>query len=264
LVAKGFSQVEGVDYEETFAPVIRFSALRMLFSIASSLNLEIDHLDVCAAFLNGSLDEEIYMELPESLKVDPNVRDPVCLLKRAIYGVKQSARMWNVKATEVLLGLGFRQSKFEPCIFMNSFKNSVIYVALFVDDFFIFYDNQREAMKLKEALKSNFKTKDLGAVEYCLGMEVVRDRSKGEIKLTQKRFCLETLERFGMKDAKPVNSPVNPSVKLEPAESCEYDVPYQRAIGSLMYLAVCTRPDIAFAVNHLSQFNNWCGTLVGS
>ena len=137
LVARGYTQTKGVDYQETFAPVVKLSCLRMLFSMSARLDLEIDHIDVCTAFLNGSLNEEIFMRVPEGFSGNFK-SDKVCLLKKAVYGLKQSARMWNEKATEVFLRLGYKQSDYEHCIFYKSSSNGVVFVAVFVDDFLFF------------------------------------------------------------------------------------------------------------------------------
>jgi hypothetical protein len=163
FVAKGFTQQYGIDYCETFSPVIRHSSIRFLCSLAAQLDLEVDHLDVVTAFLQGDLHEEIYMSHPEGFVVEGE-EDKVCLLKRAIYGLKQSARNWNRKAHKVLIELGYKQSRHECCLYFKLGDDSVVIIALYVDDFFLFYNDNSEAKRLKMELSCHFHMKDLGSV----------------------------------------------------------------------------------------------------
>lgn len=253
LVAKGFTQKYGIDYLETYSPVIRFSNLRLLLAMTAELNLETVHLDVETAFLNGDIDEDIYMSQPEGFE-EPGFENKVCLLKKAIYGLKQSSRLWYQKAHSVLLNLKFKQSEIEPCIFFKNTLESIVIVALYVDDFFIFHNNFDEFKMLKFALEKNFHIKDLGPISYCLGMKVERNRSKHELKVSQELYINKVLQRFQMTDCNIASTPLEQNLKFS-NEGKFYDCPYQQLIGSIMYLAVCSRPDIAFAVSFLSQFN---------
>lgn len=253
LVAKGFTQRYGVDYCETFSPVIRFANLRLLLAVTAELNLEADHLDVETAFLNGDIDEEIYMAQPEGF-VKPGCENKVCLLRKAIYGLKQSSRLWYEKAHTVLCKLNFQQSKIEPCIFFRNSDKSVIMVALYVDDFFVFYNNFDEARLLKDELSRHFHVKDLGQISHILGMKVQRNRENGELRLSQDQYIQKILDKFQMSDCKTVGTPLEQNCNNFAGGEL-YDVPFQQLIGSIMYLSVCTRPDITFAVSYLSQFN---------
>lgn len=254
LVAKGFTQKYGVDYSETFSPVIRFTNLRLLLAMTVELDLEADHLDVETAFLNGDIDEQIFMTQPEGF-IEPGSENKVCLLKKAVYGLKQSAKLWYEKAHNVLLELNFVQSKIEPCIFFKNFADSLIIIALYVDDFFVFYSNHQEAKTLKIELKKHFHIKDLGPISNILGIKVARNRSRGELKISQEQYIKKVLDRFEMSNCGTVNSPLEQNQKFSVAGEF-VDVPYQQLIGSIMYLSVCTRPDISFSVSFLSQFNN--------
>ena len=255
LVAKGFVQQPGVDYDETFAPVIRFSSLRLLFALAVKLKLDINHLDVKTAFLNGDLKECLYMQVPEGMNVAKN---KVLKLKKAIYGLKQSSRAWNEKVHNVLCDLGYVQSPNEPCIYKKGSKDLYTIVALFVDDFFVFSNNTNETVFLKRELKSKFKIKDMGRIKECLGMSVSFDENKNII-LNQRQYIFKLLEKFNMKDAKPARTPMENKVNLERVVLTDCNkrkYPYQNLIGSLMYLSVLTRPDISYSLSYLSQFNN--------
>jgi len=256
LVAKGFTQEYGVDYNETFSPVVNKTTLRVLFALAGKLNLSIDHLDVNTAFLNGELDEIIYMEQPEGF-VNSKTPDKVCRLKKALYGLKQSPRVWHSKVEKELNELGYKRSKYDPCMFtkVKNGPNSFSAVALHVDDFLIFSNSKSEKSMLKDYLMSKFSVKDLGEAKYCLGLNV--EKSVDGVKINQKTFILDLLKKFKMMNANPVSTPMEANLKLVCNKSGKDkpNVPYQSLIGSLMYLAVNSRPDIAYVTSYLSQFN---------
>lgn len=256
LVAKGFTQRPGVDYEETFSPVVRHSTLRLLIALSVNLELRTTHLDVTTAFLNGSLTETVFMMQPEGLNNSAN-NNYVLRLKRAIYGLKQASRVWYEKVENVLKVLGYKKSKYEPCVYMKYEGNFKTIVALYVDDFFIFSNSDAETNFLKKELSLKFKIKDLGQLRQCLGMRVNIDKDKGSISLDQEQYIDELLLRFNMSDCKTVNTPMENNLKLIKCEiKNDSNFPYQQLIGALMYLAVLTRPDISFCVSYLSQFNN--------
>lgn len=170
LVAKGFMQKKGVDYDETFSPVVRHATLRLLFALAVKLNLDITHLDVTTAFLNGDLEETIFMQKPGF--PDSQANGKVLKLKKAIYGLKQSSRAWYKKVNDCILGMGYKCSKIEPCLFTKNNNGCKTIVTLYVDDFLIFSNDLLETENLKQVLSSNFKLKDMGVVKQCLGMSV--------------------------------------------------------------------------------------------
>lgn len=254
LVAKGFSQKPGIDYNETFAPVIRHSTLRLLFALSVKMKMNITHLDVTTAFLNGVLKENIYMSLPEGFanKSGGNV----LRLKRAIYGLKQSSLAWYERVKDCLCKLGFKNSKYEPCLFAKMYDNVKIIIGLYVDDFLIFSNNETETEKLKNVLGSEFKLKDLGPVRQYLGMRINLSKNKNVITVDQQQYIEQLVSKFQMSDCKLQSTPIEPKLNVEKTTGCLPDVPYQKLIGSLMYLAVLTRPDIAYAVSYLSQFNS--------
>ncbi|CAH2104034.1 unnamed protein product [Euphydryas editha] len=255
LVAKGFTQVKGVDFNETYSPVLRYSTLRLLFALSVNLDLNMNHLDVPTAFLNGYINECVFMELPENSEHINNCKSKVLKLKRAIYGLKQSARAWYVRVEESLLKLGYNKSKYEPCLFMKCHNNVKVYVALFVDDFFVFYNCKTTYQELKIVLESEYKIKDLGRIKQCLGMNV--NVSKNCITLDQEKFIDNVLARFNMTNCNTSDTPMETNLKLEKSidNQCDEKFPYQQLVGSLMYLSVLTRPDISFSISFLSQFN---------
>jgi hypothetical protein len=252
LVAKGYDQKSGIDYSETFSPVVRGSTLRLLFALSVNMNVQIDHLDVKTAFLNGDLNEQVYMHQPQGFVVNGQ-EHKVCLLKKALYGLKQASRSWYEKIHNVLLKLNFKRCDYEPCVYIRCKENCLTVIAIYVDDILVFCTNTQEKCHLKNELMQQFEMKDLGEVKSFLGMRVCR---KGNtIYVSQKGFIEQVLKRFGMHDCKPVCTPLEPKINLCKSETCDTNVPYQALIGCLMYLSTNTRPDIAFAASYLSQFN---------
>ncbi|OWR48976.1 putative Copia protein [Danaus plexippus plexippus] len=257
LVAKGFSQVQGVDYTDTFSPVVRHTTLRLLFALSVQLNLDITHLDVTTAFLYGILEEDIYIQIPEgfSEKVE---KGQVLKLKKSMYGLKQSSRVWYKRVEECLLKIGFVKSKIEPCMFLKTQDKLKTIVTLYVDDFFIFSNDIIATKHLKDVLSDNFKIKDLGEIKKCLGVNVKVNKCEKTISISQEDYIDQLLLKFKMSQCKTVQTPMETKLHASKDENNVDKLlfPYQQMIGSLMYLAVLTRPDIAFAVSFLSQFNN--------
>ena len=261
LVAQGYSQEAGLDYDEVFAPVARYSSIRSVLAIANKLDLEVHQMDVKTAFLNGDLENEIYMEQPEGY-VDREQSEMVCKLRKSLYGLKQSARCWNITMDRFLKVSGYKQSTADPCIYSKSEckagKNqSLMIIALYVDDI-VLATNDVELLKAEKAmLKQQFEMEDQGEIHYCLGMAIKRDRVAKILTINQKAYFEDTLKRFGMYDCKPVATPMEPGKRYERLADGEKSVnlrEYQSAIGSLIYASIATRPDLSSAVGVLSQF----------
>ena len=262
LVAKGYSQVHGVDFNDVFSPVVKHSSIRVLLALVAMHNLELEQLDVKTAFLHGELEETIYMQQPEGFEIKGK-KDHVCLLKKSLYGLKQSPRQWYKRFDSFMVGHGYSRSQYDSCVYFRKLKDgSFVYLLLYVDDMLIAAKDMFELNKLKSELSGEFEMKDLGAAKKILGMEIRRDKAAGKLYLTQKSFVEKVLERFGMKNAKPVSTPLAAHFKLSAAMSPQSDndieymshVPYSSAVGSLMYAMVCTRPDIAHAVSVVSRY----------
>lgn len=249
LVARGFSQKEGIDYSETFSPVVRHSTLRILFSLATELNLQCNHIDVTTAFLNGELEETIFMEQPKGF----NDNDKVCMLKKSIYGLKQASRMWNAKIHNVLCANGYKQSKCEPCIYVKKSDKDYVILALYVDDFYVFHNNCINDVVI--LLQKYFEIRHLGELKNCLGMNITRHNDC--LILDQSDYVKRLLAKFNMTECKPVSTPLDVSTKLDKSDKCldETVYRYRQLLGSLMYLSVCTRPDISYACSQLSQYS---------
>ncbi|GJZ59527.1 ribonuclease H-like domain-containing protein, partial [Tanacetum coccineum] len=194
LVAKGFNQKEGIDYKETFSPVIKMVTVRCLLNLVVLNGWPIFQLDVNNAFLYGDLVETIYMKLPEGYF--PAGENKVCRLKKSLYGLKQALRQWNAKLTSALIENGFSQSKYDYFLYTKSDKGVFLALLVYVDDIIITGNSKSENEKLKVFLKSKFMIKDLGKLKYFLGIEVV-DTNKG-ICLNQRNYILDLLSEYGM------------------------------------------------------------------
>jgi hypothetical protein len=208
-VVRGFEQKYGIDYNETFASVVKPMSYKALFAIAAALDLEIHQMDVKTAFLYGSVKEEIYVEQPPGLGNDPG---KVCRLNKALYGLKQSPRIWYNTLAGFLGELGFKPLISDLGIFV---KGSV-YIAIYVDDLLIAGPDLEELKGLKAALSKRFEMTDLGECRYYLGMEIIRDRRNRTIRLSQRGYISKILDDFGFGEMKPVSTPMDTS-KIEPA-----------------------------------------------
>lgn len=268
LVIRGFKDRNVYDLKETYAPVSRLPVVRSLLAIINKYNLIAFQLDVNTAFLNGILDEEIYMELPDGLEVDEQIKSTkVCKLKRALYGLKISPKKWNQRFTEEMLKLGLENDLHEPCLFTWRKEGKMAVVLLYVDDMIIAGNDKEILNNIKRSLSEAFKMKDLGEPKNFLGISIERNKEENTLLIHQANYIESILEKFNMKDCKPQSTPMitrqvdnrNKKKKLEENENSESNlevmkaVPYREAIGSLMYLSNASRPDITFAVNYLSR-----------
>lgn len=254
LVAKGCSQKYGIDYVDTYSPVVRYTSIRFLIALAVKMNMRIDQMDAVTAFLQGNLTKEIYMDQPENYH-DGTTK--VCKLNKAIYGLKQSGRLWNALLENTLKSFGLSKSHTDPCVFFNE-KLDLI-VAIYVDDILIFWKDIHQRNEIKIGLSSAFKMKDLGEAKNCVGLNITYDHKSNKIWLDQSKYIVEILKKYGMTDSKPVGTPSDANQKLS-SQMCKDGnlvgkVPYQEAVGSLLYLVQGTRPDLTFAVNDVSRFN---------
>jgi hypothetical protein len=241
LVAKGYLQREGIDFEEVYAPVSKHTTL-------------LHQLDVKTAFLNGELEEEIYMQQAQGY--EEGGPEMVCHLKKTPYGLRQAPRAWHTRLKEELEGLEFRASETDPALFVKGMECDATYILVWVDDILMAGKRMEETAAVKRLLEEVFDVHDLGEATYFLGMEVNRDRKSGTLKLTQKKLTGELLQRYGMEAARGRDVSMSPGEKVqrdgEPLDRKKF--PYSELVGSLLYLSVCTRPDIAQSVGVLARY----------
>ena len=202
LVAQGYSQQYGQDYDETFSPVVRFESLRTVIALAVQNGLKLHQMDVTTAFLNGKLKEEVYMKQPEGYTVKGK-EDLVCRLKKSIYGLKQSPRCWNSALDSHLKKMGFIQTNGDPCLYMAS-EGEMFLIAVYVDDIILAGKSNKKLTSVKQALSKEFQVKDMGELHYFLGVKVVQDHKTGNVWIGQESYTENVLRRFGMEDAKSI------------------------------------------------------------
>ena len=263
LVAKGFSQKEGIDYTETFSPVSCKDAFRIIMALVAHYDMELHQMDVKTAFLNGELEEVIYMKQPEGF-IETGNENLVCRLRKSIYGLKQASRQWYKKFDSVISKFGFTENLVDECIYLKSVGNQFIFLVLYVDDILLASSNLKLLKDTKSFLSSNFDMKDLGEASYVLGIEIKRDRAQKLLGLSQQNYITKVLKRFSMEKCSSGEVPMSKGDKLtkgqSPQNEAEKEImktkPYARLVGSLMYAQVCTRPDLAFAVGMLSRFQS--------
>lgn len=251
LVACGFTQRPGVDYFETFSPVIKSTTIRTVLDIAVTRDWCLRQLDINNAFLQGDLDEVVYMRQPPGF-VDPDKPNHVCRLRKALYGLKQAPRAWYLQLRQYLLAAGFKNSVSDTALFVHKEGSDFTYLLVYVDDIVVTGNNTNRVNRMIQNLAKTFSLKDMGDLSYFLGIEVVR--SSSGLHLSQRKYTIDLLQRMNMMDAKPATTPMATSPKLTLAgEAYKDPKEYRTLVGSLQYLAF-TRPDIAFVVNKLSQF----------
>ena len=249
LVAKGFTQTYGVDYTETFAPVAKMNSIRVLLSLAVNQDWKLHQMDVKNAFLQGEVEEVVYMKLPEGIKGNYSTNQ-VCRLKKAIYGLKQSPRAWYAKLSHALLNIGFIKSEADNSLFTLQRETGMTCLIVYVDDIIITGSDLEGIERIKSHLKMKFDVKDLGELKYFLGIEMAY--SKKGLFLSQRKYTLDILAETGKLGAKPSKSPLESGYKELEGEPLQDITQYQRIVGKLIYLTI-TRPDISFAVNQVSQ-----------
>ncbi|KAK6151926.1 hypothetical protein DH2020_014561 [Rehmannia glutinosa] len=211
-------------------------------------------MDVKSAFLNGDLEEEIYMVQPEGCVVSGK-ENKVCKLLKSLYGLKQAPKQWYEKFNQVLLSDGFTSIEVDRCVYTKLVDNECVIISLYVDDMLIFGSNLDLIYKTKEFLASNFDMKDMGEASVILGIKIIRKNNN--IMLTQEHYVEKLLKKFGHFDVKPVSTPYDANTQLkknlgDPVAQSEY----AQIIGSLLHLMNFSRPDIAYVVCRLSRYTH--------
>lgn len=263
IVARGFSQKPGVDYSETFAPVASLVAVRIIVELANREGLELDQMDVSTAYLNGELEEEIYLLPPEGVEIPAG---HCWKLKRSIYGLKQAGRTWNKTFDKKLGEVGFTRLDSETCLYVlrDDKSKEYCYLVVYVDDLLLAATSRRFMNKVKHTLSSMYKMRDLGEASYILGIKITRDRTTGVTTLSQTQYIDEVLRRCGMADCRPAETPMSANERatkgdseiLHEQEINGVRVSYKSVVGSLMYAQQGTRADLSYIVGVLGRYSS--------
>lgn len=246
LVARGFEQRQGIDFDLTYAPVARLDSIRTLLVICASRNYRLLQFDISTAFLNRKLDEEVMIEPPAGLEIGSCKQ---LRLNKALYGLKQAPRAWNSAFDRSLIDLGLKPTKSDPCVY----EGKEIFPLIYVDDTLVMGSDKEKFQKLVDKLRDRFKLKQLEGGQF-LGMRI--DRQDVKLFLSQERYINDMAEKFKLDEARGRPTPISDISSLTDAAGADTETPYRAAIGSLQYLACCTRPDIMFATNLLARFSN--------
>ena len=263
LVAKGYTQKDGIDYKETFSPVSKKDSLRIIMALVAHYDLELHQMDVKTAFLNGDLEEEVYMDQPQGFETTGK-ESLVCKWKKSIYGLKQTSRQWYSKFNNTILSYGFVENTIDTCIYMKVTGSQFVILVLYVDDILLAANDKGMLRDVKAFLSKNFEMKDMGEASYVIGIEIFCDRSQGVLGLSQKAYINKVLERYRMDKSTASPVPIQRGDSFSRSQCPQNDlerkemenIPYASVVGSLMYAQTCTRPDISFAVGMLGRYQS--------
>ena len=218
-------------------------------------------MDVKTAFLNGFLEEEVYMSQPEGFVLETKTNQ-VCKLKKSIYGLKQASRSWNIRFDKTVKEFDFIKNEDEPCVYKKTSGSTIVFLVLYVDDILLIRNDIPMLQSVKVWLSKQFSMKDLEETSYILGIKIYRDRSRRMLGLSQSRYIDQVLKRFSMEGSKrgylSIGHGIHLSKKMSPKTPEERNrmssIPYASAVGSIMYAMLCTRPDVAYALGIASRF----------
>lgn len=259
--AKGYTQVYGRDFEETFAPTAKFTTIRLLLAVAAQLKCTIYQMDIKTAYLNADLEETVFVQQPQGFEQEGPGGEPLyCLLRKSLYGLKQSGRNWYKLLRSHLLELGFKSCDHDQCLFI---KDQRYFLAVYVDDIIYFSPDSGFRQEFNSAMGARFKVGADSELHWFLGMRVYCHA--GRITVNHEKYIDAVLLRFGMDQCKSTSTPLAEKVQLLkddcPAEGSPEakqmrGLDYRGLVGSLNYLAVTSRPDIAYACHSLSCYLN--------
>ncbi|CAL9021646.1 unnamed protein product, partial [Prunus brigantina] len=252
LIAKGFHQRPGIDYAETFSPVVKPATIRTVLSLAVSRGWSLRQLDVKNAFLHGFLQEDVYMAQPPGF-IDPTRPSYVCKLHKALYGLKQAPRAWFHRISTFLLSVGFTRSQADTSLFIFQQASYTIFLLLYVDDIVVTGSDSTHLQQFISLFGAHFDIKDLGPLSYFLGLQVLHQN--GTLHINQLKYAHDLLQKANLLNSKPASTPLAAKVLLSVSDGALISNPteYRELVGSLQYLTL-TRPDISFAVNTVAQF----------
>lgn len=260
-VAKGFSQLPGIDYDETFSPTTRFASIRTILQMAANDGLHLHQMDVKGAYLNAPIDKDIYVQQPPGYEqMDIHGKTLTCHLNKSLYGLKQSGRNWHSTLTDFLKSEDFSPNTNDPCVYTRlTADDHQQHILFWVDDIILAGSTITQIEEMKQMLNQRFKMDDRGELKWFLGVDFTR-LDDGTYEMCQERYIDSILQRFNMTDCKTASTPADKGIDLtkatddEHAEFVKHEFPYRAAVGSLIYLMTATRPDISWIVSKLSQY----------
>ena len=251
LVAKGYSQQEGIDYDETFAPVARLEAIRLFLAYAAHKKFKVFQMDVKSAFLNGKLEEEVFVEQPPGF-VDSKHPDYVYRLDKALYGLKQAPRAWYETLAKFLLESGFTRGTIDKTLFYFNQGDDMLLVQIYVDDIIFGSTNDKLCKKFAKLMQSRYQMSMMGELSYFLGLQV--KQTEDGIFINQAKYTRNLLKKYGMLDSSSATTPMATATKLGKDIGAKVDMTeFRGMIGSLLYLTA-SRPDIMFATCLCARF----------
>jgi hypothetical protein len=255
LVAKGYSQQPGIDFTETYSPVVCSDSIRAVLSIIAVNDLELRQFDITTAFLNGSLREEIFMRQPVGF-IDPDHPHSICHLHKSIYGLRQASRVWNTMFADSLKRNKLQPTTKDPCVYVSQ-DSPRVNLLIFVDDGLICCSDASHIDNILQQMNSVFHMKD-DDLDIYLGLRIHRDRINRTLFLDQHLYIERQILKYGFADAKPINIPADPNLILswhmDPDTHKNDNFPFQEAIGSLNFAQTCTHPNISYALSAAGQF----------
>ena len=263
LVAKGFTQRKGIDYTEAFSPISKKDSLRIIMALIAHFDFDLHQMDVKTTFLNGNLEEKVYMKQPEGFSSSEG-EHLVCKLKKSIYGLKQASHQWYLKFHEVITLFGFEENIMDQCIYQKVNGSKICFLVLYVDDILLATNNKGLLYEVKQFLSKNFDMKDMGEASFVIGIKIRKERSRGILGLSQETYINKVSERFNMKNYSASVAPILKGDRFDLNQCAKNDfehehmknIPYASTVGSLMYAQVCTKPNIAFVVGVLGRYQS--------
>ncbi|GJY12254.1 retrovirus-related pol polyprotein from transposon TNT 1-94 [Tanacetum coccineum] len=245
LMVKGFQQKRGVDYNEIFSPVVKMTTIRLVLSIVAAKDLYLEQLDVKTTFLHGDLDEDIYMTQSKGFQSAGKEENLMCKLNKSLYGLKQKPRQQCLKFDSFMQRAGYKRCAMDHCCYLKKVGSSFIILLLYFDDMLVVGSDMAEIKKLKRQLSQEFEMKDLGSAKQILGMSIIRDKTKGTLRLSQEKYIRKVLEKFNMKDAKARCQPLGDHFELSKKQAPKTEasrrrmakVPYAPAVGSVIFMS---------------------------
>jgi hypothetical protein len=254
LVCKGYAQVEGQDFDETFAPVAKLEAIRLFLADACHKKFKVYQMDVKSSFLNGDLEEEVYMEQPEGFSLTDNL-DYVCKLKKALYGLKQAPQAWYYRLDKFLQDKGFKKGIVDSNLYIKYEGDDLLVVLVYVDDIIFGCTNDTSVQWFANSMQTEFEMSMIGELSYFLGLQI--NHSSAGLFISQEKYLKEMLKKLQMEDSSPDSTPIVVGCKLS-KDVISPDVDqrtYQSMIGSLLYV-ITSRPNIMQAVGMVGRYQS--------